>query len=97
MVLVVRTRDTADNYRIMFYLLYSYPVGCRDMQFEIALGSGYHIYIYLYRYSPSYLVVVESHLVNAKPLHPHMCDAKMQLALVIALSSGIAAAEVRSR
>ena len=24
-------------------------------------------------------------LVNAKPLHPHMCDAKMQLALVIAL------------
>ena len=25
-------------------------------------------------------------LVNAKPLHPHMCDAKMQLALVIALS-----------
>ena len=61
MDLVVRIGDTADNYRIMLYLLYSYPVGCRVMQFEIALGSGYHIYIYLYRYSPSYLVVVESH------------------------------------
>ena len=30
-------------------------------------------------------------LVNAKPLHPHMCDAKMQLALVIALSVAILA------
>ena len=48
MGLVVRIGDTADNYRIMLYLLYSYPVGYRIVRFEIALGSGYHIYIFIY-------------------------------------------------
>ena len=46
--MVVRIGDTADNYRIMLYLLYSYPVGYRIVRFEIALGSGYHIYIFIY-------------------------------------------------
>ena len=44
MRVVARIGDTADNYRIMFYLLYSYPVRYRIIRFEIALGSGYHIY-----------------------------------------------------